>query len=186
MIPNKTYELRNLYFQQSQYFAQQAKPEYPLLLRWPENEYLNQFKPDAKLLQKALSPLNKSQSHNVADQIFGNQKQLEYLGLKHLANLFYERCRLHNQHIQDIDHRHMEIQEKKFGAEINHTPENSKRLTSLEGQLLQLEQARRDEELAFWKDTVELREKLFENSVDYRAAKHRESIFSDVEADYGK
>jgi len=52
--------------------------------------------------------------------------------------------------------------------------------------LLQLEQSRRDEELAFWKDTVELREKLFENSVDYRAAKHRESIFSDVETDYGR
>ena len=185
-MPNKTYEMRNLYFQQSQYSVKEAKPEYPLLLRWPENEYLNQFKPDAKLLQKTLSPLEKSLSYNIADQIFGNQKQLEYLSLKHLANLFYERCRLHNQHIKDIDHRHLEIQEKKFGAEINPTPENFKRLTNLEGQLLQLEQSRRDEELAFWKDTVELREKLFENSVDYRAAKHRESIFSDVEADYGR
>ena len=103
-----------------------------------------------------------------------------------MANLFYERCKLNKQHIQDIDHRHLEIQEKKFGVEINLTPDNSKRLSNLEGQLLQLEQARREEELAFWKDTVELREKLFENSVDYRAAKHRGSIFSDVESDYGR
>jgi hypothetical protein len=73
MFPNKTYELRNLYFQQSQYYIQSTKPEYPLLLNWPENEYLNQFKPDANLLQKALLPLNKSLSHNIADQIFGNQ-----------------------------------------------------------------------------------------------------------------
>jgi hypothetical protein len=100
-----------------------------------------------------------------------------------MANLFFERCKLNKQHIQDIDHRHMQIQEKKFGAELNL---DAKRLSNLEGQLLQLEQSRRDEELAFWKDTVELREKLFENSVDYRAAKHRESIFSDVETDYGK
>src|SRR4030042_4641792 len=67
-MPNKLYEIRNLYFQQSQYSVKEAKPEYPLLLRWPENEYLNQFKPDAKLLQKALSPLEKSLSYNIADQ----------------------------------------------------------------------------------------------------------------------
>jgi hypothetical protein len=152
-MPNKTYELRNLYFQQSQYSVKEAKPEYPLLLRWPENEYLNQFKPDAKLLQKVLSPLEKSLSYNVADQVFGNQKNLEYLSLKHLANLFHERCQLHKQHIQEIDHSNMKTQEELFGVKINNIPENSRRLSNLEGQLLQLEQQRRDEELAFWKDS---------------------------------
>jgi hypothetical protein len=185
MMPNKTYELRNLYFQQSQYSAQEAKPEYPLLLSWPDKGYFETFKPDADLLQKALSPLEKSLSLNIADQIFGSQKQLEYLSLKHLAGLFYERCHLHKQHIQDIDHRHLEIQEKKFGAEINHTFENAKRLSNLEGQLLQLEQQRRDEELAFWKDTAELREKMFEKAGLYRAAKQRYSVFSEVEDGYG-
>ena len=185
MFPNKTYELRNLYFQQSQYSVQEAKPEYPLLLSWPDKGYFEKFKPDADLLQKALSPLEKSLTYNIADQIFGNQKQLEYLSLKHLANLFYERSQLHKQHIQDIDHRHLEIQEKKFGAEINHTFENAKRLSNLEGQLLQLEQQRRDEELAFWKDTAELREKMFEKAGSYRAAKQRYSVFSEVEDDHG-
>jgi len=137
-------------------------------------------------LQRALNPEIDYKNKTVSEQIFGNEIKQQYISLKHAANLFYERCKLNKQHIQDIDQRHLEIQEKKFGAEINHTPENSKRLTSLEGQLLQLEQARRDEELAFWKDTVELREKLFENSIDYRAAKQRESIFSDVETDYGR
>jgi hypothetical protein len=186
MMPNKLYELKNLYLQQSQYSVQQTRPEYPLLLSWPENEYLNQFKPDAKLLQKTLSPLEKSLSNNIADQVFGNQKQLEYLSIKHLANLFYERCQLHEQHIKDIDHRHIQIQEKKFGVEINHTPENSKRLSNLEGQLLQLEQQRRDEELAFWKDTAELREKMFEKAGLYRAAKQRYSVFSAVEEKYDR
>ena len=186
MMPNKTYELRNLYFQQSQYSVEPVEPDKPLFLQWPSKGYFERLQPDADLLQKALNPETDCKNKTVSEQIFGNEIKQQYIGLKHMANLFYERCRLHNQHIEDIDHRHLEIQEKKFGAEINPTPENFKRLTNLEGQLLQLEQSRRDEELAFWKDTVELREKLFENSVDYRAAKHRESIFSDVEADYGR
>jgi hypothetical protein len=185
-IPNKTYELRNLYFQQSLYSAKQTAPENQPLLHWPEKGYFERFKIDAELLQKALSPLEKSVNYSIADQVFGNQKQSEYIGLRHLANLFYERCRLYKQHVDDIDHRHIEIQEKKFGVEINHTPDNSKRLSNLEGQLLQLEQQRRDEELAFWKDTVELREKLFEGAATYKDANHRYSVFADVEADYDR
>jgi len=186
MMPNTTYELRNLYFQQSLYSAEQAKPTYPLLLQWPEKGYFEKFKPDADLLQKALSPLEKATTYSVADQVFGNQKQLEYLGLKHSANLFYERCNLHKQHIQDIDHTHLKVQEKLFGVKINNSPDKARRLSNLEGQLLQLDSQRRDEELAFWKDTVELREKLFESAAQYKAANHRYSVFSDVEAKYDR
>jgi hypothetical protein len=187
MMPNKNYEIRKLYFEQNQYIAEnKISYAYPLLLQWPANGYFEKFKPDADLLQKALSPLEESVACTVADQVFGNQKQLEYISLKHLANLFYERSQLHKQHIRDIDHRHIQIQEKKFGVEINLTPENAKRLSNMENQLLQLEQQRRDEELAFWKDTAELREKLFEGSANYRAAKQRYSVFSDVEAGYDR
>lgn len=186
MMPNKTYELRNLYFQQSQYSAEQAKPDYPLFLQWPDKGYFEKFKPDADLLQKALSPLEISVSNSIADQVFGNLKQIEYLDLKHSANLFYERCRLHKQHIKEIDRRHIEIQERKFGVDINNFPDKARRLSNLEGQLLQLESQRRDEELAFWKDTAELREKLFESAATYKAANHRYSVFSDVEAKYDR
>jgi hypothetical protein len=186
MMPNKTYELGNLYFQQSQYCSQQTKPDYKPLLQWPEKAYFEKFKPDADLLQKALSPLERSINYSIADQVFGNQKQQEYLGLKHLANLFYERCKLHKQHIKEIDSTHIKVQEKLFGVKINNFPDRARRLSSLEGLLLQLESQRRDEELAFWKDTVELREKLFEGASTYKDAKHRYSVFADVEADYGR
>jgi len=186
MMPNKTYELRNLYFQQSQYSAEPAKPDYPLFLQWPDKGYFEKFKPDADLLQKALSPLEKSVTNSIADQVFGNLKRIEYLDLKHSANLFYERCRLHKQHIQEIDRRHIEIQESKFGVEINNFPDKARRQSGLESQLLQLEQEKRQEELAFWKDTVELREKLFGGASTYRDANHRYSVFADVEADYGR
>ena len=59
-MPNKTYELRKLYFEQSQYSAKQAKPDYPPLLQWPANGYFEKFKLDAGLLQKAISPSEKS------------------------------------------------------------------------------------------------------------------------------
>jgi len=185
-MPNKTYELRKLYFEQNQYSAKQAEPKYLPLLQWPSNGYFEKLKPDADLLQKALSPLEKSAVDSIADQVFGNQKQSEYIGLKHLANLFYERCRLHKQHIKDIDSTHINVQEKLFGVKINNFPDRAKRLSNLEGQLLQLESQRRDEELAFWKDTVELREKLFEGATTYKDANHRYSVFADVEADHGR
>ena len=59
-------------------------------------------------------------------------------------------------------------------------------MTNLQSQLLQLEQQRREEELAFWKDTVELRKELFESATDYRNTRHRYSIFSQVEEKYDR
>ena len=184
-MPNKTYELRNLYFQQSHYPAKQAEPDYPLFLQWPSNGYFERFKPDADLLQKALSPVKRS-AYTIADQVFGNQKQQEYTSLRHSTNLLHERAELHEQHIHDIDHRHLQIQEKLFGVNINNFPDRARRQSNLEGQLLQLEGQRRDEELAFWKDTVELRQGLFESAAAYKDAKHRYWVFSDVEAQYDR
>jgi len=85
-MPNKMYELRKLYFQQSQYTAKQVKPDYPPLLQWPEKGLREKFKLDTDLLQKALSPI-RSQPDCLADQVFGNQKKQEYVSLKHLAHL---------------------------------------------------------------------------------------------------
>lgn len=187
MMPNKTYELRNLYFQQSQYSAnkQDDKHDYPALLQWPANGYFDRIKPDADLLQQALSPFDKYSMDNLSEQVFGNALKQQHVNLKHSANLFYERCKLHKQHIQDIDDRHIKVQERLFGVEINNFPDRNKQLRTLEGQLMQLEHQRREEELTFWKDTVELRKQLFETAGDYRADKHRYSLFADVEEKYG-
>ena len=47
---NKTYELRKLYFEQSQYSAKQVEPDYQSLLQWPEKGYFEKFKLDAESL----------------------------------------------------------------------------------------------------------------------------------------
>jgi len=183
---NTIAQLRELYFQQSRYSAEPAKAYYPPLLQWPSNSYFERFKPDSDLLQNAISLADKSYTSSVANQIFGSQKEQEYLGLKHSSNLFYERCKLHKQHLEEINHRHIQAQEKLFCVKINNFPDKAKRQSALESQLLQLEQQRRDEELTFWKDTAEIREKLFEGAAAYRVARQRYSIFSDVEGKYGR
>lgn len=187
MMPNKTSELRRYYLQQSQYSVEPPQPYCPpLLLQWPPNGYFDRFKPDTDLFQRSLVAEARQGECSIAEQVFGNQRQEEYTNLRHVANLLCERAGLHEQHIWDIDHRHIEIQEKLFGVKINCSPDKAKRQSGLESQLLQLEQQRRDEELAFWKDTVELREKLFESASTYKAAKHRYSVFSQVEGQYGR
>lgn len=185
MMPNKTYEIRQLYFQQSQYHVEPAQPYQPPLLPWPDSGYFDKFRPDSDLLQRCLYQDPDLHRDSVADEVFGTQKQQEYTGMKHMVNLLTERSTLHRQHLYDIDHRHLQIQEELFGVRINNNPDRAKRLTALEGQLLQLEQHRRDEELAFWKDTVELRSKLFDSAGAYRTAQHRYSIFSAVEGKRG-
>ncbi len=184
MMPNKTYALRNLVMQEN-HDSRGYRTSAPLVLNWPVSNYLDSFHIDAEALQKAITPSESTEDYTLAKQVFGSQKQQQSLDLQHLSNLFYERCRLHNTHIRDIEHRHLQIQEKKFGVEINHFPDRGKRLSGLENQLLQLEQERRHEELAFWKDTVDLREKMFETAHSYKQVSQRYHIFSDVEAGYG-
>jgi hypothetical protein len=185
MTYNTTAELTEWYFQHSRDSPKTSGYIFhDSLLQWPSNSYFNKFLPDSILLEKSLSTFEKP-SYSIAEQVFGNLKEQQYIGLKHLSHLFYERTKLHQQHTHDINHSHMQIQDKKFCAEINRSPDNVKRLSNLENQLLQLEQQRRDEELAFWKDSVELRDKLFESAAAYKQAKQRYSIFSQVEGQYG-
>ena len=183
-MPNKTYELRNLYLQQGLGYVKEDKYCKPPLLQWPENGYFERFRQDSELFEKALDLQMPCLSGNVSEQIFGSEIKKQYTGLKHLAHLLYERAKLHKNHVTEINDSHIKIQEQKFGVEINNFPDRSKRLSNLEGQLLQLEQQRRDEELAFWKDTVELREKLFSGASQYSSAKQRYSVLSGMEGKY--
>jgi len=185
MTYNTTAELSESYFQQSRDSTKTPEYIHDSILQWPSNSYFNKFIPDKVLLEKSLSTIERS-SYSIADQVFGTQKEQQYIGLKHLSHIFYERAKLHQHHTRDIDHRNLQIQEKLFNVQINNFPDKARRQSNLESQLLQLEQQRRDEELVFWKDTVELREKLFESAAVYKQAKHRYSVFSDVEAQYDR
>ena len=187
MTPNHIYELQNSCHQQSLYSARHEQDTYdqPSLMQWPANGYFERLQPDAELLQNALRPFTASKAGSLSEQVFGNETKRQRINLQHGGNLFHERCQINKSHIQDIDRRHMQVQEKLYGVWINNVPDRNKRLGNLESQLLQLEQQRREEELAFWKDTVDLRQQLFDTATDYRNNQQRYNIFSGVEKHYG-
>jgi hypothetical protein len=184
MMPNKTYELRNLYFEQVKYKDKSYGDNHQEpVIKLPDGFSFSNFIPDIKLIDNIISEKQDNKYQNVSEKIFGKQLKLEYFSLKHLANLVSERAKIHKSHIDDIDAKHIHLQKILYGVEINHTPDRKKMMLNLEGQLLQLEGQRRDEELAFWKDTAELREKIFEKASEYKSSKQRYDIFNNIETD---
>lgn len=183
MMPTKTYELRKLYFEQNEY---SLKTPYETindspLISLPDDWNFKPLQADVDLLGKNIKDSTGQSYQSVAQQVFGSELKKQHTHLRHAANLLIERSDLHKRHLKEIDKRHIEAQEKLFGAQINRTPENVKRLSNLEGQLAQLDKERRDEELTFWKDTVDLRQQLFESGWNYHDALERTKVFSEVE-----
>jgi hypothetical protein len=182
MIPNKTYELKDLYFQNSQYSAEQTPASsYDSLLQWPATGYFDRLKPDFALLKEALASYPSRGIPTVAEQVFGNQARQQKIGLKHLVNILYERAVLHRSHLKDIDRRLMDCQEKLSIIKMHFPVDGGRSQQNLEKLIIDLEKQRHDEELNFWKDTTEVREKLFEQANVYGATKRRKDMLYGVE-----
>lgn len=79
----------------------------------------------------------------------------------------------------------MQFQEKLFGASIMPNLDGGRRQGQLEQLLLTLESDKRKEELDFWKDKIELKQKIFEAAKEYSATSHRTVILKDMETNYG-
>jgi len=179
---NKADELRELYFQHSQYSATEPKnPSYDSLLQWPSNGYFGTLKPDAWLLREALTPYKLLESSTVAEQVFGTQARQQKLGLKHLANIFYERALLDAKHLKEIDRRLMNCHEKLSIFKMHFPVDAGRTQQNLERLVVQLEEERRAEEINFWKDTTEIRQKLFEDAGAYSATRRRRDMLYGVE-----
>jgi len=141
------------------------------------------MQPDAATLAKLLVPVELPGYASVADRIFGGQTRRARLSIEHIGNLMRERAQLHKRHIADINHRDRQMQEALFGARLNARLDGYRRVTKLEQALPALDKERRQEELAFWKDTAELRDRLFELGGYYQGLRHRMTLFDDVRAE---
>ena len=184
MAYNTTAESQKLYFQQSLYSVN--KPEshsYDSLLQWPSNGYFERLKPDADLLREALTPYVSPVTSTVAEQVFGNQARQQKLGLEHLANIFYERASLHTEHLKEIDRRMMDCHRKLSILKMHFPVDGGRTQQNFERLIIQLEQERRTEKLDFWKDTAEIRQKLFEDAGAYSAIKRRKNMLYGVEGE---
>ena len=156
----------------------------------PEYEGFEGIQKDAVTLAEMLAPVYVPGEYvSLAEQVFGSQARQQKLSMRHLANLLEERVRLHQRHLKDIAHRDMHIQERLFGAQLHWKLDGGRRATNLEKILVELDKDKRQEELALWKDTAELRTKMFELAGEYGALQHRLSLLEDMEyeeeAEYG-
>jgi len=73
-------------------------------------------------------------------------------------------------------HEKLSILKMHFPIDAGRTQQNLERL------IIQLEEEHREEEINFWKDTAEIREKLFEDAAEYSATKRRKDMLYGVEA----
>jgi len=136
---------------------------------------------DAVTLAELLTPSQISEGESTAELVFGPPAHRLRLQLEHVANLIAERSRLHKRQRDDIDHRHLQIQERLFGARLHGKLDGYRTAIKLEQVLLQLDELRRREELQFWKDTVELRDRVFEQASDYHALQQRRALLGNLD-----
>ena len=64
---------------------------------------------------------------------------------------------------------------------MGYQQDRTREKTALEKVIISLEQERRNEDLAFWKDTAELRKELFSGAGEYQAIANRFNLFADFE-----
>lgn len=182
MAYNTTTELQELYFHKNPYSVDRPKYfHYDSLLQWPANGYFDKFRSDAALLKHALAAYANTEAPTVAEQVFGNQARDQRIGLLHKSNILYERSFLHSKHLKEID-RHLRKCIERLSILKMHFPlDGGRTQQNLEKTVLQLEQERRTEEINFWKDSTEIRGKLFEDAGVYTATKRRENMLTGVE-----
>ena len=95
-------------------------------------------------------------------QVFLNQAYQHKVVMEQIDRQIDQRLRIHQNHIEDIRHRHMQMQEALSITRIINLPDRTRRESNLERALLDLEKNKRDEDLALWKDTLDLQTKLIE------------------------
>lgn len=163
--------------------SQEAEVAYALgpIFCTPSDSYFEKFTRDAALLKEALSSYTGSRTATLAEQVFGNQARQQKIGLGHLANVLYERAVFHKRHLHDIDHRLTQCQDRLSVLKMQFPLDGGRAQQHLEKLILELEKQRRDEELGFWKDSVDIRHQLFEDAGAYGATRRREDMLDGVE-----
>jgi len=157
-------------------------PPYPSL--YPAHSHSPHGYQDLLLIRELLAPQT-PESATLADQVFGRQARSERLSLEQLIHLLQERGLLHEKHLKDIQHRHMNCQEQLSIARMLIKDPDSRGQANVERLLVQLEKDKRDEESAFWKDTVSLRKEILEKAAEYKAARDRWLHLGSLEMNYG-
>ena len=185
MVYNIITPLEEPYFNRSRYCAQkEVMPIYPSgpSSQWPQHSYFEKFKLDAVLLKEALSPYAGPREATLAERVFGSQARQQRIGLKHLANVLYERALLDKKRLRDIDHRLTDFLDRLSVLKMHFPLGDGRPQQQLEKLIIELERQRHEEEISFWKDSAEIRQQLFDGAATYGSAQRRKDMLYGVEA----
>ena len=144
------------------------------------NHYGSAWEKEKYVLSEALrQPEVKPET--LAEQVFGNQTRQQKLQVMHEASLISARYELHHRILNDLNHRLSGLQERISIVKMLDPWGQSKQQIDLEKLLINLESQKNDEHLAFWKDTLKVRQEMFTGVREYQSARQRATIFKDLE-----
>jgi len=175
---NRTAQLRKAYLLQNRNDIEENPPQAnssPLspLLPYIENTHLKDDLNDMALAMHGNNPIILD---HLAERVFGNQLARDRLTASHVGHLLQERSLLYHNHMKDIRRRINQVGNRISSLSRPYTIRTPQQVAGFERLRLQLESDERKEQLAFWKDTAELRDKLLDTSINYRATLDRASL----------
>jgi hypothetical protein len=172
--------LNEQYSSSGAYQRQTMTPKADYFVILPTDLYSSPFRRDVELLGESARVPAESTYADVASRVFGNQLRQGQFSLKHLANLLYERAFLYSRHIQDIDHRSMQVQHDLFCERLCSPQQATRRQIALETLIVQLEGDKRKEETDFWKDSKDVREVMLEKALEYQSTGSRAQLLGNL------
>jgi hypothetical protein len=121
---------------------------------------------------------------DLADRVFGGPLRRGEADIENLRGLIYERGRMLDRNVREIDERRNEVMNSRSFARRAYSGRTLQEIARLDKLLFELESERRKEYLEFWRDLSRAREGLLESAGEYHAAKDRALLLGGREEPY--
>jgi len=137
------------------------------------------LKETAELLRGIV--LERYASGSLSDRIFGGQLRQGRAAVMNSERLIAERGKLLDRHIREIDESRNDVITRLHFLRRPYTIHRPQDVARVEKLLMDLDSARRDEYVTFWRDLARERKELLESAAEYQASKNRASLLSGTE-----
>ncbi|MFX0097871.1 MAG: hypothetical protein ACFE7E_08950, partial [Candidatus Hodarchaeota archaeon] len=145
-----------------------------------ENDSLTDNK--LALLQRflAFKPFSED---NLAEEIIKEKQKFQKTSLVQIINLIAEREKAKQRNMRSLDSEIMDVQSQLYVYRCHVYPisPDNKRKSNLERALSELENRRRQEDIACWKDTLKLWQRLLEIIAEYRATLRKVALITEIQ-----
>ena len=137
------------------------------------------LKETAELLRGIV--LERYASGSLSDRIFGGQLRQGRAAVMNSERLIAERGKLLDRHIREIDENRNDVITRLHFLRRPYTLHRPQDVARVEKMLMDLDSARRDEYVTFWRDLARERKELLESAAEYQASKNRASLLGGTE-----